>query len=78
MTGETYVGTGISSRLDVMRDDLAVLAQSLCDLSGTVLQLNVVLDLLDRECVALLDGGRNDCAGQGESRREVCEGRHVR
>lgn len=62
----------------MLRNDLAVLAQGLCDLTRTVLQVDVVLDLLDRERIALLDRVGDNCAGQGKSRCEVCEGRHVR
>jgi hypothetical protein len=60
----------------VQRDGLAVLAQCLCDLRRTVLQVNAVLDLLNGEGIALLNGSGGNGAGQGQSRCEVCEGRH--
>lgn len=62
----------------MLRNDLAVFAESLSDLGRAVLQVDAVLDLLDGERIALLDGGSNDSAGQGKSRGEVGEGRHVR
>ena len=62
----------------MLRNDLAVLAKSLSDLGRAVLQVDTVLDLLDREHITLLNGGSNDSAGQGKSRSEVGDGRHVR
>lgn len=62
----------------MLRDDLAILAKGLRNLGRTVLQVNVVLDLLNRESIALLNRCRNNGAGQGKSRCEVGEGRHVR
>lgn len=62
----------------MLRNNLAVLAECLCNRSRAVLQVNTVLDLLDGEGITFLDGGRSNSAGQGKSRCEVCEGRHVR
>lgn len=60
------------------RNGLAKLAQGLCDLGRAVFQVHTVLDLLHGEGIALLDGSGSDSAGQGKSRGEVGEGRHVR
>lgn len=64
--------------MDVLRNDLAILAKGLRDLTGTVLQMDVVLDLLYRKSITLLYRSSSNSAGQGKSRCEVSEGRHVR
>jgi hypothetical protein len=73
-------GTNVGSLLDVGRNGLSELAQRLDDLSRSVLEEDLALDLGDSgvkvDTLVERDWAGEGRAREGESRRECGEGRH--